>query len=126
MQERINKLIKLMAEFTMPGIALNPGPTLNYLTGLNFHLMERPTVLLITAGGQTALVLPALETGKLADIPIKIEAFTYSDDPETRPEAFFRAADYLGLGSTDLGVEATRMRYLEMMYLGDVLGNACG
>ena len=40
MQERINKLIKLMAEFTMPGIALNPGPTLNYLTGLNFHLMS--------------------------------------------------------------------------------------
>ena len=124
MQDRINNLIKLMGEFTMPGIALNPGPTLNYLTGLNFHLMERPTVLLITAGGQTALVLPALETGKLADIPIKIEAFTYSDDPETRPEAFSRAAEYLRLGSTDLGVEATRMRYLEMMYLGDVLGEA--
>jgi Xaa-Pro dipeptidase len=121
MQTRINKLIKLMGEFELSGIALNPGPTLKYLTGLHFHLMERPTVLLITAEGQMALVLPALEAGKLAETPVTIEAFTYSDDPETRPEAFFRAAEYLHLAGNDLGVEATRMRYLELMYLGDVL-----
>jgi Xaa-Pro dipeptidase len=120
-QTRSTKLLKLMGDFELCGIALNPGPTLTYLTGLHFHLMERPTELLITAEGKMALVLPALEAGKLADVPVKIEAFTYSDDPETRPEAFFHAANFLSLAGKDLGVEATRMRYLELMYLGDVL-----
>ncbi|NLN70460.1 MAG: aminopeptidase P family protein [Chloroflexi bacterium] len=119
MQERIKKLTKLMGEFDLPGIALNPGPTLTYLTGLEFHLMERPTVLLITVEGKTALVLPALEVGKLASMPIKIEAFNYSDDPATRSEAFVRAAELLNFSAKELGVEATRMRYLELMYLGD-------
>ena len=132
MQARINKLIQLMGDYELSGIALNPGPTLTYLTGLHFHLMERPTVLMITAQGKIALVLPALEAGKLAESLVPIEAFTYSDDPETRPEAFYRAAEFLELAGTDFGVEATRMRYLELMYLGDVLpelgfldGSAC-
>jgi len=119
MQVRINKLIKLMEEYDFQGVALNPGSTMTYLTGLDFHLMERPTVLLITREGKKALVLPTLEIGKLEGLPIKIEAFHYGDDPETRPEAFFRAAEYINLGGADLGVEATRMRYLELMYLGD-------
>jgi Xaa-Pro dipeptidase len=61
MRSRIGKLLLLMDDFGLPGIALNPGPTLTYLTGLHFHLMERPTVLLISAEGEMALVLPALE-----------------------------------------------------------------
>jgi Xaa-Pro aminopeptidase len=65
MRSRIEKLLPLMDDFGLPGIALNPGPTLTYLTGLHFHLMERPTVLLISAEGEMALVLPALEAGKL-------------------------------------------------------------
>lgn len=121
MQARIDKLIQLMREFELAALALNPGPTLTYLTGLHFHLMERPTVMLITVEGEMALILPALEAAKLVDVSVKVEAFTYSDDPETRPEAFFRAAEHLHLAEHDLGVEATRMRYLELMYLGDVL-----
>jgi len=119
MQARMTKLQTLMGEYELGGIALNPGPTMTYLTGLHFHLMERPTVLVITASGKMALVLPELEAGKLVEMPIKIEAFTYSDDPETRPEAFSRAAAYVHLAGDDVGVEATRMRFLELTYLGD-------
>ena len=124
MQARIDKLIQLMDETGFDGIALNPGPTLTYLTGLHFHLMERPTVLLITAAGEVALVCPALESGKLAGLGMDINAFTYSDDPESRPEAFKRAADDLKLRGEELGVESTRMRFLELMYLGDAFPEA--
>ncbi len=121
MQSRMNKLISLLNQHRLSGVALNPGPTLTYLTGLHFHLMERPTVLLITATGGLALVLPELEAGKLAGLPLDIKHFTYSDDPETRPAAFSRAAESLNLPGDDLGVEANRMRYLELSYLGDAL-----
>lgn len=119
MQPRIEKIIQLMDRAGLDGIALNPGPTLAYLTGLQFHLMERPTVLLVTARGDLGLVLPALEAGKLAGLPGEYQAFTYSDDPQTRSKAFQQAADHLDLSGDELGVEATRMRYLELMYLGD-------
>jgi Xaa-Pro dipeptidase len=121
---RMEKLNRLMSDFGLAGLALNPGPTLTYLTGLHFHLMERPTVLLIAATGEMALVLPVLEVGKLAGMADTLQAFTYDDDPESRPEAFTRAADHLRLPGDDLGVESTRMRFLEMMYLGDAFPGA--
>lgn len=121
MQSRFEKLLQVMDDFGLPGIALNPGPTLTYLTGLHFHLMERPTVLLISAEGEMALVLPVLEAGKLAKISYDIHAFTYDDDPETRSSAFMRAVEHLDLPGEDLGVESTRMRFLEMVYLGEAL-----
>lgn len=121
MQSRLDKLIKLLGQHGLAGLALNPGPTLAYLTGLHFHLMERPTVLLVTATGELALVLPELEAGKLAGLPVEIRHYTYSDDPETRPAAFNRAAEPLHLPGDALGVEATRMRYLELTYLADSL-----
>lgn len=124
MQPRIEKLIRLMDENGFDGIALNPSPTLTYLTGLQFHLMERPTVFLLSVQGEMALVLPALELSKLEDLTMAIQAFTYSDDPETRSGAFKRAADYLQLPGDELGVESTRMRFLEMMYLGDAFPEA--
>ncbi len=121
MQHRITKLTQLMAEFDLPAIALNPGSTMAYLTGLDFHLMERPTVLLVSNQGKMALVLPELETGKLALVALDIASFAYGDDPKERPAAFQRAADYLALSGEVLGVESTRMRYLEMMYLQDAM-----
>lgn len=116
---RIKKLINLLNQSGLIGVAIIPGPTLTYLTGLHFHLMERPTVLLITSDGKTALVLPALEIGKLAEIPLNIEAFTYDDDPENRSVAFEQAAEFLNLTGEELGVEPTHMRFLEMLYLGE-------
>lgn len=121
MKSRIDRLTGLLAESGLAGLGLNPGPMLTYLTGLHFHLMERPTVLLIAADGKMALVFPALEVGKLAGISLNIEAFTYDDDPESRPKAFMNAAAYVNLTGDELGVEPTRMRFLEMSYLGEAL-----
>lgn len=121
MHTRMKKLTQLMEQFNLPAIVLNPGSMLTYLTGLNFHLMERPTVLLISDKGELALVLPELESGKLADVTLDISAYAYGDNPQERPAAFKRAAEHLQLPGEVLGVEPTRMRFLEMMYLQDAL-----
>jgi Xaa-Pro dipeptidase len=79
--------------------------------------MERPTVLIVTSKGDAAVILPELERGKLAGEAAGFKAFAYGDDPATWPDAFNRAAAGLGLKTGRLGVEPTRLRYLEIQYL---------
>lgn len=120
-EERLQKLTALMKKFGLSGVALNPGPTLNYLTGLNFHLMERPTVLLVTQAGSSVMVLPALEKGKLPEDSPAFHTVTYGDNPAVWPVAFQQAGESLDLQKGDFGVEPTRLRFLELQYLETAL-----
>ncbi len=61
MNARLSRLVELLQQQQIDALVLNPGPNFTYLTGLQMHLMERPTVLFITSFGQAALVLPYLE-----------------------------------------------------------------
>ena len=114
---RLEKLMGLIEEESLGCVALNPGPSLTYLSGLHFHLMERPTVLFVTHTGDSAIVLPALEKGKLPPETSSFRAFTYGDDPATWQAAFNAAGQSLNLGSGKVGVEPTRLRFLELQYL---------
>ena len=120
-QKRMEKLIGLMATYGLAGMAFNPGPTLTYLTGMHFHLMERPTVLLISQAGSAAIVLPGLEQGKLPPESAMFRAFTYSDDPATWPLAFAKAGAWLGFEFGEIGVVPTRLRFLELQHLQSAL-----
>jgi Xaa-Pro dipeptidase len=113
-QERLFQAIK---GTSLAGIALNPGPSLIYLTGLHFHLMERPVVALLTPGRPAVVVLPELEVAKLAALPYPAQAFTYSDDPATWGQAYQQAMHAAGLPDGEVGVEPTRLRFLELCYL---------
>lgn len=115
MNPRLQRLSTLLREANLDALALNPGPTLTYLTGLHFHLMERPVVGLFTAQGQAGVVLPELEREKLSGTPLR--AFSYGEDPSAWGEAFRQALDALGLSSAAIGVEPTRLRVLELRYL---------
>lgn len=98
-------------------LALNPGPSLVYLTGLNFHLMERPVVGLFTPHNPVILILPELESGKTANLPYPIQAFPYGEDPAAWPNAFRQAALAAQLEGRRVGVEPGRMRVLELRLL---------
>jgi Xaa-Pro dipeptidase len=98
-------------------LALNPGPSLVYLTGLNFHLMERPVVGLFTPHNPVILILPELEAGKTANLPYPVQAFPYGEDPSVWPNAFRQAALAAQLGGRRVGVEPGRMRVLELRLL---------
>lgn len=116
-EERFNRLQTLMNQHKLGTIALNPGPTLTYLTGLHFHLMERPTVLLFQRGHKPLLILPQLEMVKLNGRDQQMHTIPYSDDPATWPDAFKAAFKHMNLEGARIGLEATRMRFLEMNYL---------
>ncbi len=120
-QKRLKKLTSLMETAGLSGMAFNPGPTLTYLTGMRFHLMERPTVLLISQAGSAAMILPALEKGKLPQESAVFKAFAYSDDPATWPLAFSRAGEWLNFSAGEIGVEPTRLRFLELQRLQSAL-----
>ncbi|MCJ7695883.1 MAG: Xaa-Pro peptidase family protein [Anaerolineaceae bacterium] len=117
MNDRINRLQEAMKAHKNDCLALNPGPSLTYLTGLHFHLMERPVVAFFTAQGRPGIVLPALEMAKLAEIPMQLEAFPYGDDPLTWASAFNKAFEALKLHGSTMAIEPIRFRVLELRYL---------
>jgi Xaa-Pro dipeptidase len=110
-------LLKLMDQYQIKALALNPGPVFTYLTGLSFHLMERPTVLIITKTHDPLILLPELEAGKLNASRIPLNPLTFNDDPSTWQKVFDEASKRLNLEGTTIGVEPTRLRFLELDYL---------
>ncbi len=117
MSVRLEQLQTILAQAGLDAIALNPGATFTYLTGLRFHLMERPVVLLIAPGRAPAIVLPQLEKAKLDLLPYPHEAFTYGENPADWNVAFRRAVNSLELDGKKIGVEPRQMRLLEFGHL---------
>ena len=89
--KRLQLLLDLMKKNDLDAVAINPGPALTYLTGLRFHLMERPTLLVISRTHQPVLILPELEIGKVNSSRIPLQPVTFGDDPALWPHAFLSA-----------------------------------
>ena len=58
------RLEDALTQAGMSALALNPSPSLKYLSGLSFHLSERPVLALFVPGQPPVLVIPALEALK--------------------------------------------------------------
>ncbi|HVN14764.1 MAG TPA: aminopeptidase P family N-terminal domain-containing protein, partial [Anaerolineales bacterium] len=116
MTSRLDKLTASLRTSGLDAVALNPGPTLKYLTNVSFHLMERPVVLLVAPGQDPALILPELEMLKVGLFPYKVQAFPYGENPSEWENAFRKAAQTLGLDGKRIGVEPRQMRLLEFRY----------
>lgn len=124
MNQRYQELIKAMQAQNLSAIALNPGPTLRWLTGLDFHLMERPVLGLFEASGKAQILLPQLEKAKLNGLPFEIEAICFGDDPGTWQDVYTRALAPLSGRIDTIGVESTRIRFLELNLLQSALPKA--
>jgi len=111
------KLTRLMAESGVKTLVLNPGPTLAYLTGLHFHISERPTVFIYSPPADPVIVLAELEAGRLEFAPFKILPFAYSDNPATWGEQFKNAVRLLKVDPAGVALEPVHLRYLELQYL---------
>ena len=116
-QKRINHLQELIGQNDLQGIALNPGPDLSYFSGLGFHLMERPVLMIFPEVGSPLLILPELEQKKLEDLPFQVRPFTFNEDPSSWPDIFQTALTEAGLLNGRLGVIPRRLRMLELSYL---------
>lgn len=117
MSQRLERLLTRMKTDGLDAVAVIPGPTFIYLTGLSFHLMERPAVLLIRDGHKPVLVLSEFERSKADRSSIALETQTYGEDPGRWPDAFAAAARRLDLAGARIGVEPLRMRVHELRFL---------
>lgn len=116
-QSRLDKLNASLLNSGLSAVAINPGPTLTYLTGVGFHLMERPVVLLVSPDQAPVLVLPELELPKLDLFQYKVNAFAYGENPSEWDVVFRKAAQSLGLDGMRIGVEPRQMRLLEFRHV---------
>jgi len=134
-KSRLDKLTASLRNSNLDAVVLNPGPTLKYLTNLNFHLMERPVVLFVAPNHEPVIVLPELELPKVNLFLYQVQAFAYGENPAGWDDAFRNAAQALGLDGKRIGVEPRQMRLLEFRHVkagapeadypdaGDVLAN---
>jgi Xaa-Pro dipeptidase len=115
--DRFTKLSNALEKAGFDGAVVNPGATLTYLTGLSFHLMERPVVLIFVPGKTPVLVLPELEKEKLKSLPFECKPFFFGDNPVDRDKAFAGAGKVLNLNDKKIAVEPIHLRFLELEYL---------
>jgi Xaa-Pro dipeptidase len=116
-QTRLDKLNASLRTSGLDAVILNPGPTLTYLTGLQFHLMERPVVLLFAQDQVPAIVIPELELQKVSDLPYRLQVFSYPENPTEWDGVFRKAVQALGLDGRRIGVEPRQLRLLEFRHV---------
>jgi len=114
---RLAKLAEVLPTSGIDALALNSGPSLSYLSGLHFHLSERPELLIFVPGKPLAIVLPELEAGKVNSLDFPLQSFPYKEDPNTWVTAFKQAVAFTGIDGCRIGLEPRRFRVLELRLL---------
>lgn len=114
---RLEQLHTALAQAGLNAVMLNAGTTFLYLTGLHFHLSERPVVLLVARDKDAVLVLPELEMPKVNLFPYHVTAFPYGENPSEWETVFHNAINSLGLDGKKIGVEPRQLRLLEFRYV---------
>ncbi|MGB2895476.1 MAG: Xaa-Pro peptidase family protein [Anaerolineales bacterium] len=101
-------------------LALIPSPTFFYLSGLDFHLMERPIVGFFSPHRQPLLVVPELERDRAESSSFECEIIAYGESDASRQVAFTQAVEKIKGLSTKIGIEPLRMRAFEMQLFEQV------
>ena len=118
---RLSKLTGLLRDADCPAIAFVPGPNFAYLTDVTLALMERPTILIVTAAGEMHAAIPALERDCwTAEVPQAQTIFWQDSDGYS--DALAALARQTGLDG--IAVEGNRMRHFEAAALAEAFGTA--
>jgi len=113
----IEKTRQVLECSDLEAFVLNPGPSLVYTTGLHFHLMERPVVVIFTRDRTPVIILPELELQKLVDLPFEMNSFAYGEGLDTWNQAFEHAMNSLALQGKRIGMEPQSLRMLEYGFM---------
>lgn len=117
------KLTTGMIASGLEAIILNPGPSLFYLTGLHFHLSERPVLAVFIPHEPLIIVLPELEVGKMDMLPFPFQAFPYGEDPSRWGGILRQGLKAAKIEAGLAGIEPRRLRYLELSLLREAAPN---
>ena len=116
-RERLQALQEETLEHGLDGLALVPGPNMLYVSGIDAHLSERPIVLFLPVDDEPAIIVPRLEASKAEEAGLDPGRLFVWSDEEGYAGAFQQACAFLELSDFLLGVEALRMRVLELELL---------
>lgn len=114
---RHDRLRAALRASSLDALVINPGPTLAYLTGLHFHLSERPVLAFFPVDGTPVMVVPELESQKTDAATFELSVLTYPERPTLWQAAFDAGVARAGVGSARIGVEPRWLRFLELSHL---------
>ncbi len=121
---RQRKLAQTLEAAGMDGLLLNPSTSLFYLSGIHFHLLERPVVALFTPNKPPIFILPELEAPKTSSLPYEAQVFPYGENPQTWETAFREAFRNAQIQPSKVGIEPHNLRVLELRLLEAALPQA--
>ena len=115
---RLSRLHTSLSAAQLDMLALTPGPSLTYFSGIHSHLSERPILLFLTGrADDSAVIIPVLEAIKAEQAGIAADRIFAWRDEDGYQTAFAQAAQTLNLDQQRLGIEALSMRVLEYQQL---------
>src|SRR4051812_2945572 len=104
---RLGRLRAAMEKADLEVAALVPGPSFYFLTGVHFHLMERPTLLFVAQDGAMHAIIPVLERTRWEAAGLPADTI-YWQDSDGFEGAFRQLA--ARVSPARIGVEGQRMR----------------
>jgi len=110
-----HNLAEKLSAHKLDMLAVIPGATMRHLTGLNFHLMERPTIAFFSKTEKPALLAPEFECSQVKN-PTAWQLFPWRDE-EGVEGALAQCAAALKLDEQRIGVETLSMRVKEFRLL---------
>jgi Xaa-Pro dipeptidase len=121
MNQKLKPIYSVLKNHKLDAVAFVPGPNFKRLFVHDFHLMERPLVIIVPTKGEAVAIVPNLEMASFENIGFEGEVFDWRDE-DGYGKAFQSAAHALPqLQTADyFGLEAQRMRVFEHMALAEV------
>jgi Xaa-Pro aminopeptidase len=107
---RLGRLRTAMERADLDAVAIVPGPNFYFLTGAHFHLMERPTLLIVARDGTRHALMPQLERTRWESAAPDADT-VYWQDSDGFEQAFRQLA--ARIAPARIGVEGQRMRFFE-------------
>ena len=125
MNNKLKPIYSVLKSQKLDAIAIVPGANFKSIFDRDFHLMERPLVIIIPKEGDPVAIVPNLEMASFEQIQFEGKIFDWHDEAGYS-EAFRQASHVLPqLQSTcRFGLEAQRMRVFEQMALAKVYPGA--
>ena len=121
MTNKLDPIYSMLKQHDLDAVAFVPGANFKRVFDQNFHLMERPLIIIVPIKGEPVAIVPNLEMTSFEMIDFQGPIFDWRDETGF-DQAFQQASDALPQlqSSSRFGLEAQRMRAFEHMTLARV------
>jgi Xaa-Pro dipeptidase len=104
---RITKVQDAMREFGLQAIVLEPGPAMQYLTGVRWGRSERTFAVVLPARGEPAYILPGFEEMRARELIHVGDDIRIWQEDESPYQRIAQALKDRGIASGRVGIDET-------------------